>query len=389
MALKYLVSLISLALSVNAANYKRVACAGAKYTATNAECCAFFALRDDLQANLFAGVCGEEAHESLRLAFHDAIAFSPALIAQGLPGGGGADGSMITFPDVEPNFAANNGIIDSVEFLTPFLATHNVSAGDLIQFAAAVGITNCPGAPQLSFVAGRPGAAAPAPDGLVPEPQQDLDTIFARIDDAAGFTPDELVALLASHTIARSDHIEPGLEAVPFDSTPFTFDTQFFLEVLLKGIGFPGEGNQLGESLSPLPQGTDPNIGEVRILSDEALARDARTACTWQSFVDNQNLMNSKFKAAMAKLAVVGQNAKALVDCSEVIPVPIPAVMKPATFPAGKSAADLELNCNAAPFPTLATDVGPATLIPHCPPSQGGEEDDCDGQPGSLRRRRK
>jgi hypothetical protein len=73
MALKYLVSLISLALSVNAANYKRVACAGAKYTATNgtlfisiqpgitdtqvvnhkAECCAFFALRDDLQANLF------------------------------------------------------------------------------------------------------------------------------------------------------------------------------------------------------------------------------------------------------------------------------------------------------------------------------------------------
>jgi hypothetical protein len=57
----------------------------------------------------FGGVCGEEAHESLRLSFHDAIAFSPALIAKGQPGGGGADGSMITFPDAEPNFAANNG----------------------------------------------------------------------------------------------------------------------------------------------------------------------------------------------------------------------------------------------------------------------------------------
>ena len=58
------------------------------------------------------------------------------------------------------------GISDSVEFLTPFLATHNVTAGDLIQLAAAVGITLCPGAPQLQFLAGRPNATAPAPDGL-------------------------------------------------------------------------------------------------------------------------------------------------------------------------------------------------------------------------------
>src|ERR1700761_2112277 len=122
---------------------------------------------------------------------------------------------MIIFPDVEPNFTPNagelsaaskmlhvnntlffTGISDSVEFLTPFLATHNVTAGDLIQLAAAVGITLCPGAPKLQFLAGRPNATAPAPDGsstrpflhsksgtltsyqgLIPEPQQDLTTI--------------------------------------------------------------------------------------------------------------------------------------------------------------------------------------------------------------------
>lgn len=39
-----------------------------------------------------------------------------------------------------------------------------------IQFAGAVGVSNCPGAPQLSFFLGRPPPAAASPDLLVPEP---------------------------------------------------------------------------------------------------------------------------------------------------------------------------------------------------------------------------
>lgn len=43
-------------------------------SATNAACCSLFAIRDDIQENLFdGGECGEEVHESLRLTFHDAI----------------------------------------------------------------------------------------------------------------------------------------------------------------------------------------------------------------------------------------------------------------------------------------------------------------------------
>ena len=49
-------------------------------------------------------------------------------------------------------------------------------------------------------------------------------------------------------------------------------------QVLLKGVEFPGNGSNVGESKSPIP-------GEFRLLSDELLARDARTACQWQSFV--------------------------------------------------------------------------------------------------------
>lgn len=129
---------------------------------------------------------------------------------------------MLIFPNVEPNFHANLGISDSVDALTPFLSTHNVTAGDLIQFAGAVALTNCPGAPRIQFLAGRPTATAPAPDGLIPEPQDSITMILARMLDGGNFSPAEVVALLSSHSIARADHVDPTLDAAPFDSTPFT-----------------------------------------------------------------------------------------------------------------------------------------------------------------------
>ncbi|KAF8519646.1 manganese peroxidase [Hysterangium stoloniferum] len=367
MVFKSLVALVSLVAFVHAAP-AAVTCPGGQTTA-HAACCPLFALREDLLANLFENVCSEDVHESLRLTFHDAIAFSPALKAQGKPSGGGADGSQIIFPDVEPNFHANLGISDSVDALTPFLSSHpGITAGDLIQFAAAVGITRCPGAPRLKFLLGRPNATAPAPDGLIPEPQDPLDMIFARMEDGGKFSPPEVVALLASHTIARSDHVDPTIQAVPFDSTPFTFDTQIFLEVLLKGVGVPGIAGNQGEVLSPLPIGSGENVGEMRLQSDFAIARDSRTACVWQAFINQQAAMSEAFKLVMLKLSVIGQDVSKLIDCSDVIPTPLPAT-KGATFPATKTIADVEQACHALPFPKLATDPGASeTIIPHCPP---------------------
>ena len=121
-------------------------------TATNAACCALFAVRDDIQENLFdGGECGEEVHESLRLTFHDAIGFSKS----GKLKGGGADGSMIIFDEIETNFPANNGIDDSVNNLIPFMQKHNtISAGDLVQFAGAVALSNCPVSTNTSVTYG-------------------------------------------------------------------------------------------------------------------------------------------------------------------------------------------------------------------------------------------
>lgn len=203
-----------------AALTRRVTCAGGQVTA-NAACCDLFPVIDDIQANLFDnGECGEDVHESLRLTFHDAIGISPAIAARGQFGcvsrllllrwhvtrtnwatirsGGGADGSIAIFEDTETNFHANLGVDEIINEQRPFIQRHNISTADFIQLAGAIGVSNCPGAPQLNVFVGRVDATQPAPDLTVPEPFDTVDSILQRFADAGGFTSAEVVALLAS-----------------------------------------------------------------------------------------------------------------------------------------------------------------------------------------------
>ena len=73
--------------------------------------------------------------------------------------------------------------------------------------------------------------------------------------------------------------------------------------------------------------------------------------------------MMSSFAAAMAKLAVLGQDTSSMVDCSDVLPRVKPFTAS-ATFPAGLSNADVEQACAFTPFPSLPTDPGPSTTVP-------------------------
>ncbi|KAF4611527.1 hypothetical protein D9613_003605 [Agrocybe pediades] len=357
MAFGRLASLISIALAAtqltNAALTKRVTCASGHVTA-NAACCKLFPIVDQIQKDLFdGGECGEEAHSALRLSFHDAIGFS---IHGGK--GNGADGSILIFNKTELAFHANGGIDDITSRQFPVFQETGLTAGDFVHLAAAIGTANCPGAPRLQFMFGRPPPVAPAPDLTVPEPTDSVTSILARFADA-GFSPQEAVALLSSHTIAAADVVDPTIPGTPFDSTVGTFDTQVFLEVLLKGKLFPGNGSQPGEVLSPL-------AGEMRLQSDFAISQDSRTACFWQNMINNQNLMMTQFKAAMAKLQVLGQ--RNLIDCSDVVPVP-KTLTAPIKFPASFSQADVQQACKASPFPKIATVAGPAPTVAPVPGS--------------------
>ena len=74
------------------------------------------------------------------------------------------------------------------------------------------------GAPQLEFLAGRPNTTIAAIDGLIPGPQENVTSILDRFADAGGFSPFEVVALLASHSIARADKVDQSIDAAPFDT---------------------------------------------------------------------------------------------------------------------------------------------------------------------------
>ena len=87
--------------------------------------------------------------------------------------------------------------------------------------------------------------------------------------------------------------------------------------------------------------------------SNVQLARDSRTACEWQSFVNNQAKLQRDFKAAFKKLSILGHRQRDLIDCSEVIPEPPNVKVKPATFPAGLSNKDVEQAVRTSHSPAL------------------------------------
>ncbi|KAK7063367.1 peroxidase [Favolaschia claudopus] len=350
-----LVSLATLRV-VSGTPYPRATCAGGQQVANEA-CCAWFPVLEDIVPNLFDNECGDDAHGALRLSFHDAIGFSPT------GGGGGADGSVIVFQDTELQFPANAGLDDPIGDEAPFIAKHNVTPGDFIQFAAAVSLTLCPGAPRVGFMMGRPMPTepSPAPDGLVPEPFDSVQKILARMHDAAGFSPTDVVALLASHSVAGADTIDPTIPGTPFDSTPSVFDTQVFIEVQLRGTLFPGSEPGQGEVQSAVH-------GEMRLQSDHLMARDPETNCAWQSFAGNLPAVQSAFTSAFNRMSVIGHNPADLIDCSDVIPgaLPLPRNAGP-HLPAGQTQSDIEQACATKAFPTFTAQPGPATTVPAIP----------------------
>ncbi|KAH8102146.1 manganese peroxidase 1 precursor [Cristinia sonorae] len=326
---------------------------------TREACCKLFAILDDIQENLFdGGKCNAEAHEALRLTFSDAIAISKEAET-----GGGADGSIMLFSEVETAYAANVGLDEVVAIQKPFFERHDISAADFIQFAGAVAVSNCPGAPRLPFFLGRVSGTEAAPDGLVPEAFHSANQILSRFADAGpvGFSPTEVVRALAAHSVGAADDVDIHAPQAALDTTPFTFDTQFFLETLLEGTTFPTD-----DSIGAEGEVHSAVKGVLRLESDQALARDPRMTCEWQSLVNNQSKMQAQFSDVWLKLSLLGQDVHLLTDCSDVIPIP-QRITAHATFPPTLSKSDLQQTCISSPFPTLETAPGPAITIPPVP----------------------
>ena len=57
---------------------------------------------------------------------------------------------------------------------------------------------------------GRPAPKAASPPDLVPEPFDSVQKILARFG-SVGFSPEEVVALLSSHSVAGADDVDPSI----------------------------------------------------------------------------------------------------------------------------------------------------------------------------------
>ena len=76
-------------------------------------------------------------------------------------------------------------------------------------------MSNCQGSPRLEFLAGRPSNSQPSPPSLIPGPGNTVDAMLSRMADA-GFSPEELVDLLAAHSLASQE----GLNTAIFVGAP-------------------------------------------------------------------------------------------------------------------------------------------------------------------------
>ncbi|KAH6633684.1 ligninase LG6 precursor [Boeremia exigua] len=227
----------------------------------------------------FAG-CGRDAHGAIRAPFHDCI-------------NNGCDGSLILTD--ECSRAENAGLSDICGKLLSWTQKYNTSAADMIQFAAATAISACPLGPRVRALVGRKDSSEAAPVGSVPSSRDKTSSILEKFA-AKGFSPDDLVALLGTHSVAVQVNDDPSQAGKSLDSTPSSFDLKFYSETL---------------------DGTAP----YTLQSDKGLSKDGETQKKWKQFADGDtSAWNTAFTDAWNRFAVVGNDVGSLQDCSGVIP---------------------------------------------------------------------
>lgn len=168
----------------------------------------------ELQA-AFSG-CGRDAHGAIRAPFHDCI-------------NNGCDGSLILTD--ECSRAENAGLSNICGKLLSWTQKYNTSAADMIQFAAATAISVCPLGPRVKALVGRIDGREAAPLNSVPSSRDPIDSILAKFA-AKGFSADDVVALMGTHSVAVQVNDDPAQAGKSLDSTPSVYDTKFYQETM-------------------------------------------------------------------------------------------------------------------------------------------------------------
>jgi len=177
---------------------------------------------------------------ALRLAFHDAGTFSKSA------GNGGSHAAMIFDCAAgqklcERNNPDNVGLPWAVDALeTVYKLYSNVcSRTDFWQIAANVAIVKT-GGPEINFRWGRKDAvsALQSVTGRLPPSNLDWNGVTSFLGRSRlGLSDREIVALLGAHTIG-STHLDASGHRFAWDTTPDTFDNQYYINLMRDGWDF-------------------------------------------------------------------------------------------------------------------------------------------------------
>ncbi|KAK6850640.1 class II peroxidase [Apiospora arundinis] len=243
-------------------------------TRHQSDCSAWGKVAKDLRSTLVGGdgALTDNGRASVRVPFHDCFP-------------GACDGSIILANECTDR-PENGQMIPICGILGQKAKDFNVGTADIIQLAGALSI-RAAGGPNIGFYAGRQDSSTANPAGQMPGQNDPADKIIGDFR-AKGFSPNELVALLGAHTVAKNR------AGQALDTTDARWDNVFYSE-------------------------TEDLRAPATLNSDKAVSRASDTRRTWSGFAGDSGAWESMFIPAMQKMTTMGNDAGSLTDCSRVI----------------------------------------------------------------------
>jgi L-ascorbate peroxidase len=253
----------------------------------------------DVKEELNMSVPPSKAPLMLRLVFHDAATFRSTSLDGGL-------NASIQFELERPeNFGLKRGVNVIKLMKNRLKGTHaeGLSEADLIALSGAHAVKITKG-PDIDVLVGRVDADKADPMGRLPE-----ETFSAgeqiQVFEAMGFKPEEMVALLGSHTVSKLHSIG----TVPMKKVLIKTSLCFRLQIGGKGFGDPLTfDNTYYDSLlkKPWENKEDKMASMIGLKSDRILPDDPTCRPIIEAYAKSNELFLEQFSSAYTKMTFLG-----------------------------------------------------------------------------------
>lgn len=268
---------------------------------------------DAVRADIVAAIAAEDSKRKdgssiqgtlIRLAWHASGTFCKS------SGTGGSNGATMRCAP-ESEWGANAGLKYARDFLEPIKAKYpNISYADLWTLAGVVAVENM-GGPVVPWRSGRTDSSAPTtvPDGRLPNadsggPKDNaahIRSIFYRM----GFNDQEIVALLAAHSVGRC-HADASGYVNPWTYSETTFSNEFH-RLLVDGK-WTVKKTENGKLWKGPLQFESPDGNIMMLPADLALVQDPEFRKYVEVYAKDEEKMFEDFSKAFSKLLELGVN---------------------------------------------------------------------------------